>query len=189
MRRTKTKGINFRSFVAALRRLRGDAAVERTLERLPDEIAQGLRIGAITTGGWYPCDWYSKLHAAAQAACGEGPELARAVSREGIQEDFRSGVYRLITLSAAPEAIFKWAPRVVGLYWDGGRLVVENADAGRAMGRFEGFHGFDRNLWEDMIGGSVGVMELAGAKNVTVRVLSGGGDGEDHMVYVVRWTT
>ena len=77
---------------------------------------------------------------------------------------------------------------MTSLYWDGGKVVVEQADVGRAMGRFEGFHGLDRKLWEDVIGGSLGVLDVGGAKSPTARVLAGGGDGDAHMTYLVRWT-
>ena len=187
MRKIQAKGINFRSFVASLRRMRGDDVVTRTLDLLPPEVGEALRIGAITTGGWYPTDWYSALHAAAQKVTGEGHELSRAISRDGIREDFKSGAYRLITITLAPQTLFKLAQRVMALYWDGGRVVIEQAENGRAMGRFDGFVGFDRSIWEDIIGGSIGVLEMGGARNVTVRVMAGGGDGDDHMVYLVRW--
>ena len=188
MRQIRSKGANFRSFVSAFRRLRGEEALARALELLPRELGEGLRLGALVTGAWYPIAWYDALHSAAQKACGEGPELSRILSREGIQEDFRGGVYRLVTLSLSPQSIFKWAQRAVGLYYDQGRCVIEESVPGRAMGRFEGFQGFTRNLWEDMVGGSLGVLELAGAKNLTPRVLAGGTDGDAHMGLVVRWT-
>jgi hypothetical protein len=187
LRKVQSKGVNFRSFLGALRRLRGDAVVSRTFDLLPPEIGEPLRLNAITTGGWYPVEWYVELQKAAQKATGEGAELSRAVARDGIRDDFKSGTYRLISISLAPETLFKLAQRVMALYWDGGRIVIEQAEQGRAMGRFDGFKGFDRNVWEDVIGGPIGVLELGGAKNVQVRVMAGGGDGDEHMVYVVRW--
>ena len=187
MVQTRCKGTNFRSFVTAFKRLRGNDAFERALELLPPELGSGLRIGAIVSSAWYPLDWYDALHVAVQKTCGEGPELSREISRVGIQEDFR-GVYRLVTVSLSPESIFKWAQRVVGLYYDSGRCIIEESVPGRVMGRFEGFNGFTRNLWEDMIGGSLGVMELAGAKKLTPRVLGGGGDGDGHMGLLMRWS-
>jgi len=185
----RVKGVNFRSFLAAFERLRGAEAVERALSLLPTDLGDALRLGALTTSGWYSADWYRALHYGAQRACLEGPALSRAIARDAIAEDFRAGVYRLVTLTLSPEAIFRWAPRVVGSYFDRGRIVIEQAEPGLAMGRFEGFHGFDRNLWEDMIGGAVGVLELAGAKKLAPRVLAGGGDGDAHMSYSLRWTS
>jgi hypothetical protein len=164
-------------------------ALARTIELCPREVGDALRVNAFVSSGWYPIEQFAQIHDAAQRACNEGHELSRALGRDGLLEDFRTGVNRLITLAIAPEAIFKWAPRVLGLYYDRGRIVIEESHAGRAMGRFEGFDGFTRSVWEDLLGGCVGALELAGAKNVTVRTLSGGQDGDPHLGISVRWTS
>jgi hypothetical protein len=187
MAKPQTKGLQFRSFARSLRRLRGDAALAATIDFLPGELAAGLRYGTIVTGGWYPLEWYREVHAAAQRATGEGRELSREVAKAGVQDDFR-GVYRLVTLALSPQAIFRWAPKVVTLYYDTGQLVIDAAEKGMVKGRFLGFAGFDRNLWEDMIGGVSGVMELAGAKNMAPRIASGGKEGDADMTLEVRWT-
>jgi hypothetical protein len=185
---TQVKGLVFRSWTGTFKRLRGADAYARTLERLPLEIADSLRVNAFVTGSWYPCAWLNTIQVAAREACGEGIELTRAIAREAVKDDFRSGVHRLVTLAASPEWILKWAPKIVGYYYDKGRLVVEEAAVGRAMGRFEGFHGFTVDLWEQVIGGSMGVMEEAGAKGLTSKALAGGGEGDAHMTFAMKWT-
>jgi len=184
----RTKGLQFRSFLSALKRLRGDDACTATIDLLPTELGEALRYKTLVTGGWYPLDWYAQLHVAAQRATREGFELARIIAKEAIQEDFR-GVYRLITLALSPQVIFKLAPKIVNLYYDTGRCVVDEASRGYVRGRFEGFSTFDRNLWEDTIGGITGVMELAGAKELAPHVLAGGKDGDAEMTLEVRWTS
>ncbi len=189
MSTTRAKGTNFRSFVSALRRLRGEEALARTIELCPREIGDAVRVNAYVSGGWYPIEQFAQLHQAAQRACKEGPELSRLLGRDGVHDDFKTGVNRLVTLALTPEALFKWAPRVLGLYYDRGRIVIEESQVGRAMGRFEGFDGFTRGVWEDLLGGCVGTLELAGAKNIVVRHLSGGQDGDAHLGIAVRWTS
>ena len=183
-----TKGLQFRSFLRALGKIRGERAVEETLAALRLELGDALRLGTLVTVGWYPLEWYRELHAAAQKATHEGVELARAVSRAGIQDDFR-GVYRLITFALSPQAIIRWAPKIVSLYFDTGSCVIDIAEPGLARGRFVGFAGFDRSLWEDLIGGITGVMELAGGKQLTAHVIAGGSDGHVDMTIEVRWKT
>jgi hypothetical protein len=185
---TQVKGLVFRSWLGTFKRLRGAEAYARTLEKLPPDIAESLRVNAFVTGSWYPAEWLNLIQVTAREVCGEGIELTRTVAREAVKDDFRSGVHRLVTLTASPEWILKWAPKIVGYYYDTGRLVVEEAVVGRAMGRFEGFTGFTTDLWEQAIGGSLGVMEEAGAKGVTAKALAGGGDGDAHMTFAVRWT-
>jgi hypothetical protein len=186
MAQPRTKGLQFRSFARSLRRLRGEEALAKTIELLPGELGDGLRYATIVTGGWYPLEWYRDLHGAAQRATGEGRELAREIAKAGVQDDFR-GVYRLVTLALSPQAMFRWAPKVVTLYYDTGQLVIDVAEKGFVKGRFLGFAGFDRNLWEDMIGGVGGVMELAGAKNLAPRITGGGKEGDEDMALEVRW--
>lgn len=188
MPKPRTKGLQFRSFTHSLKSLRGEEALAATLDLLPTELAESLRYGTLVTASWYPLEWYAELHAAAQRATREGTELARAIAKAGVQEDFK-GVYRLVTLALSPQAIFHWAPKIVALYYDTGHLVVEAAEKHFARGAFKGFVGFDRNLWEDMLGGCTGVMELAGAKNLVARFLSGGKDGDVDATLEVRWTT
>jgi hypothetical protein len=173
--------------VRALRRLRGDEAVAATLDLLPSDLGEALRYQTLVTGGWYPVEWFCKLQAAAQRATGEGEELARIIARDAVQDDFR-GVYRLITLTLSPQLMFKLAPRIVGLYYDTGLCVVDDAGRGVARGRFLGFAGFDHNIWQDMIGGTSGIMELAGAKNLIARILNGGKDGDIDMSLEMTWT-
>ncbi len=185
---TQVKGLVFRSWLATFKRLRGSEAYARTLERLPQEIADSLRVNAFVTGSWYPVEWLHLIQLAARESCGEGIELTRAIAREAVKDDFRSGVHRLVTLAASPEWILKWAPKIVGYYYDTGRLVVEEAVVGHAMGRFEGFTGFTKDLWEQVIGGSMGVMEHAGAKGLTSKTLAGGNDGDPNMTFAMRWT-
>jgi len=185
---TQVKGLVFRSWLGTFKRLRGNDAYARTLERLPLDVADSLRMNAFVTGSWYPVETLNLVQVAAREACGEGIELTRAIAREAVKDDFRSGVHRLVTLAVSPEWILKWAPKIVGYYYDSGRLVVEEAVVGHAMGRFEGFGGFTRDLWEQVIGGSMGVMEHAGAKGLTSKALAGCDDGDSHMTFALRWS-
>ena len=185
---TKVKGLAFRSYSATFKRLHGDEAHARMLEWLPSELGDALRMGAILTGGWYPVAWLDQLQVAVRTQCNQGVELTRAIAREAVKEDFRSGVHRLVTLATSPEWLIKSSPRIVGFYYDSGRLVVEDAGAGRAMGRYEGFEGFTQDLWVQLIGGSMGVIELAGAKAPVAKVLAGGNAGDGHMTFTIKWS-
>ena len=185
---TQVKGLAFRSYVATFKRLHGQEALARVLERLPPKLGASLRAGALVTGAWYPIEWLGQLQVAVRTECNQGVEMTRAMAREAIKDDFRSGIHRLVSLAVSPEWLIKSSPRIVGFYYDTGRLVVEDAMVGYAMGRYEGFSGFTRDLWEQVIGGSMGVIELAGAKNPAAKVLAGGNDGDGHMTFTVRWS-
>jgi hypothetical protein len=181
----QAKGLQFRSFLRALERLRGEGAVSSTLALLPPDLADALRLHTIVTSGWYPLTWYRSMHAATLMATGEGLELTRAISRNAVQDDFR-GVYRLIPMALSPQGIFRRAPLVAKLYYDTGTIHVTEAKPGVARGDFIGFRGFDEMLWADIIAGVLGVLELCGAKDLRDEVVSGGKDSPD-MVLEVRW--
>jgi hypothetical protein len=178
----RCKGVMFRSTLNALDRLRGEGAADRALALLSPEVSHALRGGLVATG-WYPVAWLRELHDAAQRACGSGPQLARAIGYEAARADFR-GVYRFLASLLAPEKLIELTPRI----WDGGRTQFTEAREGMSSGRYTECRGFDHNIWESIIGGSIAILEIGGAKNVRIRVVTGGGDGDDAMECEGRWT-
>jgi hypothetical protein len=182
------KGLAFRSLVTATQRLLGPALVEQMLPLLPEEIARAVRHNRFLTGGWYPLSQYRALHHAIARAAGDkgGPELARALGRACTHDDFR-GVYRVLTFVLSPEFLMRRAPALWSRYYDGGTLEVVVAKPGFVETRHRGCSGFDRLLWEDVIGGAVGILEVCGAKELSVDVRRGGGDGDDFLDAACTW--
>jgi hypothetical protein len=182
----RVKGVSLIGTLKSLETLHGAAAREAAVVALKGELAEQVRGNALLSAGWYPLEWLRQVHAAAQTATGRGPQLARELSREATLADFR-GIYKLLTFVLSPQGIVRKAPSTWSRYYDGGRLEVVEARAGFASARFIGCEGFDRNLWEDSIGGCVGVLEACGASDPFVTVLRGGRDGDDGMDIEVRW--
>jgi hypothetical protein len=181
------KGLTFRSFIGAARRLYGPAVVEKMLPYLPADVAAAIGKDRFITSGWYPLSQYRALHAAlARATGGDPPALARAIGRDATMDDFR-GIYRVLAFVLAPEFLMRRAPGIWSRYYDTGTLEVPAARRGYAEARFRGCAGFDRVLWEDAIGGCLGTLEVCGAKEPSAEVLSGGGDGDDFLDGIVRW--
>jgi hypothetical protein len=183
----RTKGLSLLSFVSTLRSLHGSDAAERALEGLPDEVSMALREGLVVASSWYPLAWHRAMHASAQRACNAGPELARAIGYHGTQADFR-GVYRFVASLIAPDRLLRVSPRVWSNYFDGGKVTIEEHHSGKAHTTFSDCHGFDRSLWENTIGGSLAVLDIARARNVRTRILRGGGDGDDLLELELLWT-
>lgn len=182
----QVKGIAFRSTLDGLRSLRGPAAVAATLDRLGGPFAESLRFGGVGLSAWYPLALYRALLTAARGATHSGPELLRAVGREASLADFR-GVYRIIAFVLSPQRLIAQAPRAWALYFDAGTLEIVEAREGMARARYTKCAGFDRNVWERAIGGSLGLLEVCGAQHVRLRVVSGGGDGDDSLDLEARW--
>jgi hypothetical protein len=182
----QVKGLAFRSLVAAAKRLCGPPVLDKMLPFLPEEIARAVKHSGFLTGGWYPLPHYRALHAAIARASGRGLELARALGRDATMDDF-SGVYRVLTFVLSPEFLIRRAPGIWNRYYDTGSLTVPVARKGYAEAEFRGCRGFDRVLWEDAVGGSIGILEACGAKEIHVHIRDGGGDGQDFLDAVCAW--
>lgn len=183
-----TKGINFRSFSKTLLRLRGEKAVKDTFDLVPPDLRDAAYYGSIVTSGWYPIAWWAQIHAAAQRATGEGPELSRLIAHEALAWDFRH-VHKFVRIALSPETLMRVSAYVMRFYYSMGRLEVIHARQGSGDAVFTGFEGFDHNLWADTLGGVAAVLELAGATDVKLTVLAGGGDGDDSMSAKAAWRT
>jgi hypothetical protein len=182
----RAKGINFRSFLTVLARVRGEGALERTKALLPEDIRSALDLGAVVASGWYPIAWYRTLHAAMNTACREpSTELSRTIGREASVEEF-SGVYRFLLKVITPETLVSQAPRVFRMYFVGGEVRLTESTVGHGVLEFQHWKGFDRCVWADITGGVEGVLVARGASNVRSRVLAGG--VADSLTVEYRWT-
>jgi hypothetical protein len=186
MAEPRAKGVNFRTFVKVLRKMRGERIAEAALDLAPSELARSFRAGLVFSGNWYPLAWYAALHQAAQKATGAGPELARAIGLEAVRDDL-SGIYRIFLLVVSPEFVLGKAPLLFSTYYDTGTMTVTDPARGRARAQWHGCAGFDRNLWLDVEGSCQAGLEAAGARDVTFTVLAGGGDGDTTMELEARW--
>lgn len=183
---TTLKGVNYRSFMKAFETLRGKESVDAMLADLPDELGDGLRYGRLVASGWYPVAWYRQMHASAQRVTGAGPELARAIGRQSRIEDFR-GVYRLLAFVLSPEVLVAKGAMIYRLYDSMGLVDIQEARAGMLRVRYHQCVGYDANIWESSLGGTVGILESCGAVALRVQIVEGGRDGDDAMIFEARW--
>jgi hypothetical protein len=151
---------------------------------LPAALGRALERDAMITGNWYPLSDLRALNHAMMQALGRGPEFARELSRQSTHDDFR-GIYRVFTFVLSPEFLMRRTPGLWKRYFDSGDVVVE-ARANFAEARFAHCDGFDRVMWQGVVGGAEAVLEACGAKQITMTITSGGGD-EDHMTMTATW--
>ncbi len=183
----RAKGMAFCSFLTTLERLRGSHRVEETLAELPPDIARALRLGEVVASGWYSIDWYRELHGAMNRACGEtGLELSRRIGRESTIADFR-GIYRLLLRVISSETLVTQAPKLFGMFFEGGQVTMLEVDKGFGVVDFTGWQGFDRAIWSDVTGAVEGVLVARRAVDVRSRVLRGGGS-DGHLRLECRWS-
>jgi hypothetical protein len=182
----RTKGVALLGVLKSFEALHGRAAYEAAIDTLPEALRDRVVLNGILGGSWYPIEEYRRIHLAAQQAARRGPDLARDLSREATLDDFR-GIYRLLTFVLSPHGMLRKAPSAWSRYYDGGRLEIREARDDFAQARFSGCEGFDSTLWQDAIGGCLGVLQACGAKDIDVRVLAGGRDGDQTMEIETRW--
>jgi hypothetical protein len=182
----RCKGVMLRNRLDLVGVLHGDRAIERTLALIPKEISDPLRYGGVTASAWYPISWLRWLHSAAADATSSGLELARILGREGASKNLTT-IHRMLLPVLSPTSVIERSPRVLRTYFDGGEIEVVESTAGRAVSHWKGCRGFDRNIWESMLGGCEAALSLSRAKEVRVRLSKGGGDGAPEAEITAFW--
>jgi hypothetical protein len=117
-------------------------------------------------------------------------DFARNMGRDVLLHDL-GGVYKIFLIVVSPEYMLSKAPLVFGSYYDTGKMEVVEHGKRYARAVFSGCTGFDRNLWDDMIGSCEGALMAAGAVEPFSRVLRGGGtvnpDEDPDAEMEMRW--
>jgi hypothetical protein len=182
----QVKGMAIRGFLGAVERVHGNEAIDEMVPLLPEDIGTMLAQRSFISAGWYPLAHYRALLGAVMLVVGGGPEVVRELSRDGTLDDFR-GIYRLLTAVLSPEFLMRRSPSLFNRYYDTGKLTVPVAKHGYAEARFRGCVGFDRVIWEDAVGGAIGILQACGAKDVSLRFVRGGGDGDEELDIIAQW--
>jgi hypothetical protein len=185
-RELHVKGLAFTSVLASVRRLRGADGLNRLLGQMPTELREKIQYGYIVKGGWYPAAWYKQLLRAIVESTGEGRDLIRQVGAECSRQDL-TGIYRVFARLLSPQTLFSGAMRLFKSYYDGGEVWIVKARPGAAQAIWRNCHGFDQNMWDEVLGSVTAILELGGATDVRLRIVMGGGDGDSDMEASAYW--
>ncbi len=180
----RCKGTNLKGVSDALARLEGPSVYERMVVASPPDLRALLRAG-VKTGAWYDVKLYRELHAAINQVVLR-PGISRALAREATRHDFR-GMFRLFITVFKPETVLAHSVRLWRLYCSGGEVQARKEGPGRAVMTYTGLVGFDRHLFQDSLGGTEAVLEVAGAEQIVSEVLTGGRDGDTEMTARITW--
>ena len=184
-REPQVKGTALRGLVAAIDRLLPPGTRKQVVRLLPDQVAPAVEHDSFLAAGWYPLAHMRALFGAVMQATGRDLDVVRELSADATRDDFR-GIYRLLTFVLSPEFIMRRAPGIYSRYYDTGSLEVV-ARARYCEAHYRGCVGFDRVLWADLHAGASAVLEECGARDLTYRVVRGGGDGDEECDIVGEW--
>lgn len=178
------KGVAFRSVLAVLADQHGDAIVEKVLADAGPEVGETLRYRIVQTG-WYPISLYRALWASILRCTGGDYDVVRRIGAGAIRRDV-TGVYRMIFKVLSPETVLGLSGKLFGNYYDTGTLTVVDRKHGSARAVYEGCKGFDRAMWEELVGSALELIAIGGGKNVRVAIEKGGGSAP-HCVAFIEW--
>jgi hypothetical protein len=168
-------------------KLAGVAAHERAVALLAPEVAEAYRYGTLLAASWYPISWYRDVFRALRAATGAGPELPRRIGALAVQHDMRGAHKRFVAWFSSPQTLLSLSQRVFNTYYDTGKLEIIDSRAGFVRMRATGCIGWDLNMWSELAGSSQALLEVAGARHVRVRAISGGQDGDHQHELEAHW--
>lgn len=181
MKELSVKGTAFKQVLDTYRDSRGEAFHAEVLATVPGDAGEALRTGTLLASAWQPVAWYRALLRAG-SELGGGLPFAQDIGRRSAERDIGT-VHRVIFQLVSVETLVRQLPRFLGLYFDGGRGVVESSqiestERGTFRVTFTDFFGFDEYVWMDFLGGCEAILAATGKKNVRARVVRGGRAGD-----------
>lgn len=183
----KVKGVAFKTIELCFTELRGQAARARVDEHLPAELAEGFRYRTILATNWYSIELYKACFRAFRAATGEGADLAREIGKLAARHDMAGVHKQILAKLISPQALVGMSQRVFNTYYDTGSFAIEESRRGFIRAKCTGCVGFDENMWSEVAGSCESLLEIAGAKFIRLRIVSGGGDVSDAAEMEARW--
>lgn len=184
----RVKGIAFRTVDTCFIELHGSEARARAHSLMGSEVAEAYRYGTVLAASWYPISWYRDVLGAFRAAVNAGPELPRRIGRLAAQHDMKGAHKRLIAWLASPQTLLSLSQRVFSNYYDTGSLQILESRSGYVRMRSSGCLDWDVNMWSELAGSCEALLEIAGARQVQVRWLSGSREGDLDHEFEAHWT-
>jgi hypothetical protein len=184
----RVKGVSFRTVYTVFGELRGQEALERALGLMKPELSEAYRKNTILAASWYPISWYRDALSSYRRSVHEGLELMRAIGYRSLMLDMASVYKQFVVRFLSPQLLLGFSGRLFNTYYDTGKFEVIESQKGSVSVRCSGCIGWDQNMWTEITGGSVALLELSRAKDVRLRVLSGGKDGDTTLEMVAYWS-
>ena len=169
----QVKGAAFKQVLDTYREVRGDEFARQVLANVPGQGGEQLRLGAVLASSMHPVAWYRDLLRAGSDLSGRGAEFAHEIGRRSAERDIGT-MHRLIFRALSTETLMKQVPRILGLYFDGGRGVADVQGPGNVRLTCTDFFGFDHLVWRDFAGGCEAMLAATRVSEAQARIIAGG---------------
>jgi hypothetical protein len=174
----------FRTVLTLCEERLGASGVEAMLGELPGELSEALRYGRVVPSGWYPVPWFRALLGSAAKASGLHTPFVRDLGRRGLKLEYNS-VYRALMRVLSTETLLATGLSHFSQVYSIGRVDALEFRDGFAHMYWYDCIGFDRNMWEYLVGACVGLIELTGGRSIEARIVRGG--ERDDCEATARW--
>jgi len=168
----KIRGQAIRSAIEVLDEVVAPGAKDRVIARLPRDVADAYRYGAIIASGWFPLAWYREFHQSVKMECSFVPDVHRRIGFAATTKDIH-GMYRFILKIATPTFAFANAGRILGTYLKDFQSKLLESTPQHSRLQVE-VPGADAEFWSDLSGSAEAILKTCGGRSGTVNVRSGG---------------
>ncbi len=169
----RIKGAAFHQLVHSYGEVRGAAFRASVIEHVPGAGGEALRRKELLASSMVPIDWYVSMLRTAAELSGGGLAFTRQLGHHSAAHDIGT-IHRVVFRLLSIDTIVHQIPRLIALYYDGGRGELVGHDPGRIRLRFRDFAGFDDHTWHDFTGGAEAMIAATGVESVRGRITSGG---------------
>jgi len=179
------KGNCLRSFYETVQDIKGDSVAQAMLQLLSSEQREAFQLRAILSNLWYPLEWLSNAHRALDEVTGGGIKMAESIGYHSAKKDF-NGIYRIFFRFLKPETLLQKASRIFPTFYSMARQNITESREGFARCTWH-CPGFDAYIWADTHGACRAALEICGARDIEIKFISGGNDGDDEAVSEAYW--
>jgi hypothetical protein len=183
----RVKGVAFRTVDTVFAELRGNPDRERARAAMHPEVRHAYENGLILAASWYPIDWYKDVLGTFRSISGDSLEMIRSIGYRSAQHDMASVYKQLFARLVSPQLLLSFSGKLFNTYYDTGKFEVVESQKGHVKVRCSECLEWDHNMWTEITGSSVAMLEIAGAKQVRLRVIAGGRDGDTTMEMGAYW--
>ncbi len=169
----RIKGAAFKQVLDTYVEVRGAGFRDDVIARLPGDAGAALRDNLVLASGMYPIGWYVAMLQEAASVAGGGLAFTHEIGRRSAERDIGT-IHRLVFRALSKATVVRQIPRLIGLYYDGGRGVATVIETGRIRLSFRDFAGFEEHAWNDFAGGCGAMLAATGVERTKARIVSGG---------------